>query len=112
MEKTMTKQLTDTEKSGSREAVHEMRTVLGGWIVRHAENVEDMGHRVADVLDRDPLDHHYAASKLRYALTESVKALAMADYKLEDLLADVTEAHESGIRFRQDLSREFRGSGA
>ncbi|WP_249012246.1 hypothetical protein [Conexibacter sp. DBS9H8] len=108
----MIEQPTHTERGVSPDPIHAMRMVLGGWLVRYAENVEDMGHRVADVLERDPLDHHYAGSKLHYALTESVKALAIADYKLEDLLADVEEAHESGIRDRQDLSREFRGSGA
>lgn len=84
--------------------------VLGSWLVNHAENVEDMGRRVAGVLGRNPRDHHYASNKLRYALENAAKALALTDWKLGDIIEVVRDAHESALRNRADLRREFEES--
>jgi hypothetical protein len=84
--------------------------ILGDWIVQYAENVEDMGHRVAEVLAKDPKDHHYAGSKLSYALIEGTKALALVGWKEDEVLELVQAAYENGVRSKQNLSRECEGS--
>src|SRR5450755_4743446 len=84
--------------------------ILGDWIVQYAENVEDMGPRVAEVLGRNPNDHHYAGSKLSYALIEGTKALALVGWKEDELLELVQAAYETGVRCKQDLSRESERS--
>ena len=84
--------------------------ILGDWIVQYAENVEDMGHRVAEVLGRNPNDHHYAGSKLSHVLIDGTKALALVGWKEDELLELVQAAYETGVRYKQDLSRESERS--
>jgi hypothetical protein len=81
--------------------------VLGQWIAQYAENVQDMGRRVAEVLGGDPRDHHYAASKLSSAVTDAVKALTLAGLTEQELIELVSFAHDDGRRYKQDLRREF-----
>jgi hypothetical protein len=84
--------------------------ILGDWIVQYAKNVGDMGDRVAEVLGRDPNDHHYAGSKLSHALIEGTKALALVGWKEDEVLELIQAAYENGVRYKQDLSREFERS--
>lgn len=81
--------------------------VLGGLIVARADDVEDMGHRVVEVLGRDPRDHHYAGSKLGYAMSRCAEALAMAGANEDEIVDAVREAHRNGARWAADVRREL-----
>jgi hypothetical protein len=81
--------------------------VLGQWIAQYAEQVEDMGHRVAGVLGQDPRDHHYAGNKLGYAIGEAAKALTLAGWSADQLIELVRDGHDAGMRYKRDLDREF-----
>jgi hypothetical protein len=81
--------------------------IIGGWLVREADEVCDMGRRVNGVLSQDPRDHHYARSKMAHALGCVVRALTYADCPEEQLLELVRTAREQALRNTDSLRREF-----
>jgi len=69
--------------------------VLGNLIVSRADDVEDMARRVVDVLGGNPRDHHYAVSKLSYAMTRCAEALAIAGWTEAEIVTPrLTTVHQ------------------
>jgi hypothetical protein len=90
----------------------EQRNILGAWVVQEAEHVQDMGRRVAEVLDRDPGDTHYAGSKLSSALEASVKGLVYAGTRdVDEIVSWVREWAEQANENRLSLARDFAEEG-
>lgn len=81
--------------------------VLGNLIVSRADDVEDMAHRVVDVLGGNPRDHHYAGSKLSYAMTRCAEALAIAGWTEAEIVDAVRDAHRNGAHCAADVRREL-----
>lgn len=81
--------------------------VLGDWVADHAENVQDMGRRVVEVVGRNPGDHHYASNKLGYALEQCARALTLVGWTADELANVVREMHEAEGRNKRELKREF-----
>jgi hypothetical protein len=81
--------------------------VLGGWMANAADSVRDMGRRVDEVLTRDPRDHHYAGSKMAYALRRAVEIMVYAGWSEDDLLELVHDARQTALRRAADLRREL-----
>lgn len=83
------------------------KELLGERVVDHAENVEDMGRRVREVLGRDPRDHHYAGDKLGYALAECVRVLTIVGWTLDEITELVETANRKERDYLRDLAREI-----
>jgi hypothetical protein len=81
--------------------------VLGGWIANAADDVREMGRRVETVLTRDPRDHHYAGTKMAYALRKAVEIMVYADWSDDELLELIRDARETALRRAGELRREF-----
>lgn len=81
--------------------------LLGTLIVARADDVEDMAHRVVTVLGDNPRDHHYAGSKLGYAMTRCAEALAIAGWAEDEIVDTVRVAHRDGARCAADVRREL-----
>lgn len=88
--------------------VTEQNVILGEWIVEHADNVQDMGRRVVEVLGRDPRDHHYAGDKLGHALGEAARALTLVGWTRDELNELVRVAHEKAAESKRRLERDLR----
>lgn len=78
----------------------EQSNIIGRRLAHEGEHIEDMGHRVAEQLERNPSDHHYAGEKIGSALRSAVYALAMIGWPPESIFEVVRDAHERGDRYR------------
>jgi hypothetical protein len=82
--------------------------VLGGRMADAADDVRDMGRRVEEVLTRDPRDHHYAGTKMAYALRRAIEILVYADWSEDELLELVRDARQTALRHAAELRRECK----
>lgn len=89
---------------------HTYSDALGQELVNIAQHVEDMGHRVAEVLGDHLGDHHYAGAKLTSAVNRAVEGMVLVGWTEAELIELVREVYERGARTKREFARDFEVS--